>query len=322
METRNERNSRIARRIHDNAALLWKSGLKVIPLGEDKMPLIAWKQTVIRWGDCAAEFFKRPCGIGALTGERSGNLEVLDFDLRPEEGAKAWLRSPGVLDIARRLAAVETPSGGYHFYYRCSVVEGNQKFAMGYDDDGKPKAIVESRGEGGMIVLPGGWVWTHPTGKPYRLRSGSLLKIPMITPEQRETLISAACKLNQIEQQQREVPHTPREEGLGLRPGDDFNRRATWEEILGPAGWMSAGGNCWTRPGKLRGVSAIADETFCNFSSSVLEFEPEQQYSRFAVYAILHHDGNFKAAAAALAEKGYGWRFATHYQNEESLKDR
>ncbi|MGI4790202.1 MAG: DNA primase family protein [Janthinobacterium lividum] len=63
------------------------------------------------------------------------------------------------------------------------------------------------------------------------------------------------------------------------------------------------------RPGKERGVSA----TFCpdtgilyNFSTNARPFGAERGYSPFAVFALLEHEGDFRAAARALREQGYG----------------
>ena len=43
-----------------------------------------------------------------------------------------------------------------------------------------------------------------------------------------------------------------------------------------------------------------------NFSTDPHPFEPDTSYTRFEVYALLNHDGDFNAAAAELRDKGYG----------------
>src|SRR4029077_1947464 len=42
------------------------------------------------------------------------------------------------------------------------------------------------------------------------------------------------------------------------------------------------------------------------FSTNALPFEAGQNYSPFFAYALLHHHGDFRAAAKALGEQGYG----------------
>jgi hypothetical protein len=106
----------------------------------------------------------------------------------------------------------------------------------------------------------------------------------------------------------------------GDRPGDHFNQRVTWSDILTPRGWKvfctSREVTYWTRPWKETGVSASTG--FCRgpsgldllwvFSTSAAPFEAEQSYSRFAAYALLNHHGDFTSATKALGAAGYGLR--------------
>jgi putative DNA primase/helicase len=102
------------------------------------------------------------------------------------------------------------------------------------------------------------------------------------------------------------------------RPGDDFNREATWSGILEPAGWCSVctrgDVSYWRRPDKTHGISATTNvggsDLLYVFTSST-SFEPERAYTKFAAYATLEHAGNFSAAARALSERGYGTTAAT-----------
>lgn len=98
--------------------------------------------------------------------------------------------------------------------------------------------------------------------------------------------------------------------GRGLRPGDEFEARTTWAEILAPAGWVLIGHRGevghWRRPGKDHGVSATtnalgSDRLHC-FTSSVPALEPDTSYSRFGFFAAVHHHGDHVAAARALRE--------------------
>jgi putative DNA primase/helicase len=47
-------------------------------------------------------------------------------------------------------------------------------------------------------------------------------------------------------------------------------------------------------------------DLFYNFSTAAWPFEAEESYSKFGAYAVLHHGGDFKAAAKELARRGYG----------------
>jgi hypothetical protein len=101
-------------------------------------------------------------------------------------------------------------------------------------------------------------------------------------------------------------------------PGGDFNTSAEWPGLLEPHGWVCTGisdeTTHWRRPGKATGISATTGfckspngyDLFYNFSSNAPPFESGKAYSRFAVYALLEHGGDFKEAAKALRKAGYG----------------
>ncbi len=105
---------------------------------------------------------------------------------------------------------------------------------------------------------------------------------------------------------------------LDHRPGDDFNQRAGWPEILQPAGWKRIrtinGVDLWQRPGKSEGHSATTgfcrspggeDLLYC-FSTNAPPLQANCSYSKFAAYTMLCHGGDFRAAAKKLQADGYG----------------
>ncbi|MBM3797954.1 MAG: hypothetical protein FJW31_28810, partial [Acidobacteria bacterium] len=97
----------------------------------------------------------------------------------------------------------------------------------------------------------------------------------------------------------------------GTRPGDDYDARGDFFELLRRHGWTSMGdaGKRWTRPGKSYGVGATWDEVpgrFYVFSSNAAPLEIEKTYKPWHVYAFLEHGGDFRAAGRALAAQGYG----------------
>jgi AAA domain len=97
----------------------------------------------------------------------------------------------------------------------------------------------------------------------------------------------------------------------GDRPGDRFISETTWSEILEPHNWTlvsrRGGVEYWRRPGKAEHHSATANgggyELLYVFSSSAAPFEANTSYSRFAAHALLNHDGDYSAAARALARR-------------------
>lgn len=104
------------------------------------------------------------------------------------------------------------------------------------------------------------------------------------------------------------------------RPGDVFNAKATWREILEPHGWKHVRGEedsvqQWTRPGKSEGISATTGHCgsearpnclYCFTTSPEIEpLEALRTYSKFEAYAVLSFDGDFQAASRELAKQGY-----------------
>ncbi|MEE8161720.1 MAG: YfjI family protein, partial [Acidobacteriota bacterium] len=174
------------------------------------------------------------------------------------------------------------------------------------------KVLIETRGEGGYVIAPGSPDGCHPLTKPYERLDGQLTDIPTITGEERELLLNAARALNEYVEPKRVISGDS--DASSDRPGDDFNTRASWEEILEPHGWEKAGerGDVtdWRRPGKEIGISATTNhagtDLFYNFSTNGHPFEAGTVYTKFAAYTFLEHGEDFSAAASQLATEGYG----------------
>lgn len=183
-----------------------------------------------------------------------------------------------------------------------------------------PQVLIETRGEGGFTVLAPSAGRTHPTGKAWTALIGTPATIPTITVAERDALFAICSTFDTMPTVT--APATQPRTGApapsdGVRPGDDYNARATWDEILTPYGWTRSTkigkGFGWTRPGKSPrdGISATTGQNDADnlyvFSSST-EFETERAYSKFGAYALLEHGGDHSAAAKALAADGYGHR--------------
>ena len=203
----------------------YDDGFALIPLTCDgrRRPRLSWRDNrVYRWGEIAGYFFL-PSGIALLCGTRSGNLEVLDFD--DPTAFPAWQQQTSFLTAP--LPTIQTPSGGFHVYYRCKEIRGNTVLAR--ETSGHIR--IETRGEGGLIVAPGSPPATHPDNKPYTLISGNPFRPPVISSPQRETLWAVARQFNQyVEPKKPERKRPNRRPAVGLtdRPGDLFNQQAEW----------------------------------------------------------------------------------------------
>ncbi|MBN1341746.1 MAG: AAA family ATPase [Phycisphaerae bacterium] len=288
--------------IQDATRAYLASGLCVLPARRDqKRPTVgSWKKYQERMpteAEVSAWMANNPNAICILCGRASGNLEIIDFDGGGELFPAWWERI--LEDLRAKLVVESTPSGGRHVIYRCEeVVCGNLKLAQRADSK-QIVTLIETRGEGGLFLCA-------PT-EGYELVEGDLCSPPVLTQEERDTLLQAAWELNEHwpEAEDPQPTSTHRE-----RPGGDYNARGDVREILHRHGWTLArpGANeYWRRPGKNSGWSAtLKDRVFYVFSSNAAPFEPNRAYSPFSVYALLEHDGDYERAARSLRERGFG----------------
>ena len=303
------------------------SGCSVVPASSNgtKAPIKAWKeyQTVRANAMQIATWYKdgHP-GLGIVTGAVSGNLEMLELEGRAV--------AAGMLDEVRDIAFASglgdiwniinqgyvelTPSGGIHWLYRIAdePVPGNTKLARRPGENGGVDVLAETRGEGGFVVVAPSHGSVHPSGQPWVQINGSPALIPMLSWEERNALHQVFKALDGIPSVET-VKEAVTVKTDGVSPGDDFNNRATWDDILGKRGWTkvyTAGGTTyWRRPGKSMGISATTGrndgDNLYVFTTST-EFDAEKPYSKFAAIAHLEHGGNFSACAKELRRQGFG----------------
>jgi hypothetical protein len=293
------------------------AGLSPIPIQPGgKVPLGEWKEYQRKAMQPADvdRLFRNGCGIGLVCGAVSGNLELLDFDapelFRPF-GDTLESIAP---DLRGRLTTwQETPSGGYHLVYRCSgTVGGNAVLARGRGG----KAAIETRGEGGQFLIAPSRATSKQDGElhPYTLH-GDLGAIPTITEAERDLIHSIARSFDEGGHQEQEHQGGTKASGTtgGDRPGDHFNAETDWSALLTGYGWRhlkaTGGREHWQRPGKT-GPQASAtlrfdiEAGFWAFTTST-PLPVQKPLTKFAVFTYMEHDGDFAAAARALAAR-YG----------------
>lgn len=317
------------------------AGLCPVPPKMDgsKAPIGTWKsfqhfppdETQIRKWYSASHL----TGYGLVTGKVSGNLELLEFDcITSYHRFKSAAAEAGLGDLVDRIEAgysEQTPKPGIHWLYHCPEIAGNTELAsrpktaeeMKHPKD-KVQVLIETRGEGGYVIVAPSNGKTHPSGGSYSLMAGGFSSIATITPDERRDLftlartfhVAPAAAKEQAEKDnvRNHRTHSPSSDGRWqVRPGDDFNARASWRELLEAQGWTfvyrQEERDYWRRPGKNQGVSACTNwegkDYFYCFSTST-DFEAEKPIDKVGFHAKTMHGGNIKAAIRALAKAGYG----------------
>ena len=308
-------------------------GISVVPASSDgsKAPLGSWKkyqsqranpQEVVDW-------LRNAQGFGVITGAVSGNLEMLELEGRAVAAdlhvqAKELAYNSGLEDVWELLSTTyieQTPSGGIHWLYRISDsdVPGNTKLARRPGENGGVDVLAETRGEGGFVIVAPSHGATHPSGEAWvRLNDSTPASIKNLTIEERDALHDIFRALDQMPDVEA-VSHaiSAKDPDGRLSPGDDYNQRANWDDILLSRGWakiFNKGSEIhWRRPGKTVGTSATtgrndSDNLYVFTTSTV--FEPQKPHSKFAAFTLLEYGDlsstSFSIAARTLRQQGYG----------------
>lgn len=306
-------------------------GICVIPTNENKIPCFEWKkyQDKLITIEEAEEGFELPYAktLSVVCGKASKNLEVIDIDTKYDLTGKLF---EGYLqditdndpELATSLLIIQTKSGGYHIYYHCDVIQGNQKLAQRPSSDDeikknpgdKIKVLIETRGQGGYVVAPPSKGYTRSRGD----------KIPTITPDQRDILLELARSYNEvIEPPKREYIASNVQKEFFTTPWDDYNSRGDIIGLLMRHGWEkvkeTAARDYFRRPGKNKGISADyhrEKKLFKSFTTSS-EFEAGHAYTHYGVFKILECGGDSSKAAKRLLDMGYGEKRVYYGDKEE-----
>jgi putative DNA primase/helicase len=301
-----------------------------------KYPVGRWKEYQSKRPDrreVEAWFRNGHAGWGAVCGAVSGNLEMLELEGRAvAEGLVgrfvARIREAGLEELLQRITdgyTERTPSGGIHWLYRCAEIANNTKLAsrpattdeLAEKPDDTSKVLIETRGEGGFVVLAPSNGTTHPTGKPWTMKYGDITTIATITPDERRAL-HAMCR--EFDQSGGEEPHDEPVPPAGVSvkefddesgPWDEFNDGHTCHAVLLAAGFVQhstddKGNVHYTRPGKDRtdGSSATvyADLGTCTIFSTSVDVPAEYSTGKrrlkpWQLHVALNYSGDYKEAS-------------------------
>lgn len=305
---------------YQRAKELYAAGISIVPILQydpengDKRPAIAWKRiqsTRLTTQEVDMWFSNTNYGIGVVMGEISGGLMLIEL-----EGEAAHrladltniANDTGLTDLWRRMFGwcETTPSGGYHWYiYAPGNQHGNRKLARRpttnaerqINPDEKLKVLAETRENGGYsVVAPLDGEHFHHTGKgAWSLLQGGPTTAGTFTLDELDDLLTVFRTLDQTPTPQPTPQATPQASGYeGVTPGDDYETRTTWADILTPHGWapvFTRGTETfWRRPGKKTGISAstghATDRDRLYVWSTSTAFEAETPYTKFGAYCV------------------------------------
>lgn len=340
--------------IHARAQHLHHHGMRVIPIradGSKATDLKGWpthqttQDDINRWFSGPNPRYK---ALAVVSGDGSRGLEMVEIEggqLHHLQHLTSHLAAQNATHLFQAINkgwVEKSPSGGLHWMYFIDHHEGekpagNTKLAQTADRH----AIVETRGQAGYFVAAPSSGEAHPTGQPWELITGGPETAPTLSQEDRENLHAAFRMLDQYKTTQdaqhaspasRPAPAQPSADGSAA-PGEDFNNRMDWKDILTPEGWqidhVSGDTTYWIRPGKKRGQGISATTGYSDtgdrlyvFTTST-EFDPEIPYTKFGAHTLLTQGSTspeaFTRAAKKLKDTGYG--IEPHYRSELSDAD-
>lgn len=314
----------------DAALKYHELGFSVLPIGEKKMPIGSWKhkqeKAVIPNGE-----FATALGIGICCGKVSGNLGLIDIDCKYDLTGKLFEDYKKIINEAdknllKKLVVEKTPTGGYHFFYRCPIIFGNLKLASRYATDEeketnkeKKKVLIETRGEGGYVQLA-------PTNG-YKFIYKDLSQLSELTEEEQQTLFDCAKTLSQVYDEPIVKKEYQKIIADKKSPFEDWNERGDVLSLLENEGWKitlrRGSKNLMLRPGGTGKWSADYDtdkRLFFVWTQSS-EFENDKAYNPTQVLTTLKFNGDYSEASKWLLSQGYGEKLERTTQPKAPKKD-
>lgn len=324
---------------------LIKYALKYAENGYSTIPVDANKQPAIfKWG----EYQTRPMteaeirehfsknnvhGIALLTGG-SNKITAIDFDLKYDLTGKLFeeYKRKVPVELLKKMLVHKTVNDGYHFIFKCDMIEGNQKLAQRETvDDELKSAFKESRDKGssirqameealrdkvrvlietrgGELQKSGGYVVVPPS-EGYEKIAGTL---ETITEDEYEILMSAAREFNTYITPNKKLARE--QAGMskdGKSPFDNFNDNGNVLAILLAHGWTEVrqyhSDVRLKRPGQSHSKSSALFDTnsrlFNVFTTSSI-FDVGY-HTPSDVFITLECNGDVKEAYKKLIELGY-----------------
>lgn len=293
----------------DRARQLIDNNLSLIPIGDNKMPWIKWKeyQSKIVDKDKFTEYYhnEKTKGIGIVTGY--DNLECVDVDLKILPSLKDqqdfWneyinFLKDNIDDFDNKFVIYKTINNGYHIIYKCKTIDGNKKIAKLKNSN---EAIIETRGIGGYIFVYENQISKH-----------SYTEIKEVSILDRQVLLDISKIYNYVEEQPQVKIDNDYNESK-VTPWQEFNQKTSIFDIVGEDFKIIRTLSDKYIIKRDGGTSAHSGYIYKNsgcmylFTTGTI-YDNEKLITPFIAYATKFHNKDFKAAAKDLYNKGYGSR--------------
>lgn len=291
-------------------------------LYEAKTPYREWKKYQLEIIDRAVLFDqmqqKNTTAIAMVCGAISGNLEVIDFDVKYKPGIDATVISAIkelYPDIYAKLRKHRTRSGGTHLVYRiaahevppsCHLAEraATQEEILANPKGKKTRCFIETRGTGGLA--------TAPPSLGYSIVHN--IQIQTITWEERCSIIELCKSYNEYFPE--EKPYTPPKSEANYydeNPFEHYNRTVDPVELLTQFGWTYVkkhGDYIWfTRPGGRKG-DVHAGYNLNTYTYRVwgtkADLDSERSYTPSTILAHYRFNDDKSLTYHHLVQNGYG----------------
>lgn len=252
--------------------------------------------------------------IAILTGD---NLEAIDVDCKYDLSGILYQQLATAIrytlpDVWDKLVIQRTATKGYHLIYKCGQIGGNTKLARRNADSKelaageRVKTLIETRGEGGYILISPSNGYTFVKGDPS--------VIEYITIDERAELMAICRSFNQlIEIDLKGISKAKQDDPEA--PWNVFNNRHDWRFIrdeLQRVGWEMLKEDddriFVLRPGAMSKTSGAiwkSSNIMFLFSTST-EFPEMHPISPFDIVRYLKYDGDILKAARGLSDQGIG----------------
>ena len=299
---------------YDDGRKLLDAGYSIMVVDETKKPSLSWKklQTTPWTEKELTEQVEREniWRYGLITGY--GGLFCVDVDLKVfskvDDRALFWNEfiefiRDNIDSFDKKIAIYKTANFGYHLVYRTKAKTGNTKLAR---RKGHKEAVIETRGEGGYIVVYDECV-----------NEMDYASVQTLTDEEHEIILSIcrfydeAAEAEAIRDEPKKAPIEYKEKGL--TPWEDFNLRNTVLDVAGDqfeiVRTIQSRYIVRRHGSKASHSGYIYRDSGCLYLfTTALEYPNEKLLSPYAVYTHKNHGGNYSNAAKQLYEQGYGDR--------------